>query len=66
MKFTTWLKRIFTPVKRCSVCGRRLTTKQDRARGMGPGCARRIMKTQLGNNGSPIPAAVNEDGREER
>ena len=35
---------LFMRTKRCTVCGRRLTTAVDRARGMGRGC---FMKEQI-------------------
>jgi hypothetical protein len=65
MKILTYLKGIFQPVKRCSVCSRRLHTAKDRSRGMGAGCYRKE-QARLGNNGEPIPVPVNEDGPEER
>lgn len=38
MKLTKWIINLFRPTKRCTVCGRKLTTAKDRARGMGAGC----------------------------
>ena len=58
MKLKTWLLSFFRPVKRCSVCGRRLTKKLDRARGMGAVCARKFDATTV------LPK-INKDGGED-
>ena len=55
MKLLNRIKQFFQPTKRCTVCGRRLSTKLDRARGMGAGCARKIEKME------PRLPAVNKD-----
>ena len=59
MKLLNRIKQFFQPTKRCMLCGRRLSTKLDRARGMGAGCARKIEKME------PRLPAVNKDGGED-
>ena len=57
MTFRKWFKLLLQPVKRCTVCGRRLTTAVDRARGMGPGCWRKENPVRL--------PKINKDGGED-
>ena len=58
MKLLNRIKQFFQPVKRCTVCGRRLSTKLDRARGMGAVCARKFDATTV------LPK-INKDGGED-
>ena len=44
MKVLTWFKSLFQPVRRCSVCKRKLHTAKDRDRGVGAGCYKRSQK----------------------
>lgn len=58
MTFKSRFMLLFLPTKRCTACGRRLTTKKDRARGMGAGCARKF-------NAITVLPKINKDGVED-
>lgn len=69
-----WLKRLFQKRVSCRRCGGPLYRESERAMGISHACLRaeekhrqqQIEETQEGNNGDPIPPAINEDGPEER
>jgi len=52
MNITRWIKKLLLPVKRCSVCGRPLLSKKDRARGMGSSCAKKVKAGTVGTGGA--------------
>ena len=58
MKLLNRIKQFFQPVKRCGFCGRKLTSKADRARGIGAGCARKLTAIKV------LPK-INKDGGED-
>lgn len=40
-KFKKWIKSLFRPVVRCSICHRPLTDEQDRRLGIGKACLKK-------------------------